>query len=108
MGKKRSCRMTSEEREMHERAVKLKKMTDAQLCEFVDRIYGRGMEDGAKLTERSDPVEARSGAKYVQDFIEWLAGRIGSGNRIGNGTILQLHRELENAEKNGIFREGPA
>ncbi len=111
MGKKRSCRMTSEEKEMHERAVKLKKMTDAQLCEFVDRTYGRGMEDGAKLAESSQkeaPRETQDGVEPVKTFIAYLADQVGSGNRIGNGTILQLNRELEKAEKNGIFKAGQA
>jgi hypothetical protein len=40
--KKRTCRMTEEEKAMHGRAVKLKKMTDAQLCEFIDHTYGKG------------------------------------------------------------------
>lgn len=108
MGKKRNCRMTSEEKEMHERAVNLKKMTDAQLCEFVDRTYGRGMEEGAKLAEAShlkEPKATQDGAATVKVFISYLAEQVGTGNRIGNGTILQLNRELEKAERNGVFRE---
>ena len=34
--KKRSCRMTANEKAIHERAVKLRKMTDEQLCNYVD------------------------------------------------------------------------
>lgn len=37
--KKRSCRMTNEEKRIHEFAVKVRKMTDKQLYEFVN-TYG--------------------------------------------------------------------
>ena len=72
MSKKRNCRMTDEEKKMHERAIKLRKMTDAQLCEFVDRTYGRGMEEGAKLAEADTPKELEKvvdGAACVKAFI---------------------------------------
>ena len=36
--KKRSCRMTPEERAVHEFAVKIRKMTDKQIYDFVDEI----------------------------------------------------------------------
>jgi hypothetical protein len=35
-----------------------------------------------------------------------LTGRVGTGNRIGKGTILQLNRELETAKKDGLFSGG--
>lgn len=92
--KKRACRMTEEEKAMHNRAIKLKKMTDAQLCEFIDHTYGKGMEEGAKLAQlHEQPTEATD---QVQKFIKYLTSRTGSGNRIGRGTILQLNREFDN------------
>lgn len=92
--KKRACRMTEEEKAMHNRAIKLKKMTDAQLCEFIDHTYGKGMEEGTKLAQlQEQPTEATD---QVQKFIQYLTSRTGSGNRIGRGTILQLNRELDN------------
>lgn len=95
--KKRACRMTEEEKAMHNRAIKLKKMTDAQLCEFIDHTYGKGMEEGTKLAQlQEQPKETADGTDQVQKFIEYLTGRTGSGNRIGRGTILQLNRELDN------------
>ncbi len=101
-----TMKMTSEEKAMHKRAVRIRKMTDAQICEFVDRTYGLGMEEGAKLAEANAPkVQEKvvDGAASVKAFIEYLTGRVGTGNRIGNGTILQLNRELECAQRNGIF-----
>lgn len=95
--KKRACRMTEEEKAMHNRAIKLKKMTDAQLCEFIDHTYGKGMEEGTKLAQLQEQLkETADGTDQVQKFIEYLTGRTGSGNRIGRGTILQLNRELDN------------
>lgn len=95
--KKRACRMTEEEKAMHDRAVKLKKMTDAQLCEFIDHTYGKGMEEGTKLAQLQErPKEVTDRTDQVQKFIEYLERRTGSGNRIGRGTILQLNRELDN------------
>lgn len=36
--KKRKCRQTDEERLLHERAVKIRKMTDAQMCSYIDSL----------------------------------------------------------------------
>ena len=36
--KKRSCRRTDFEQEQHERAIRVRKMTDAQLCEYLDSL----------------------------------------------------------------------
>lgn len=38
MPKKRNCRRTPDELRQHETAVKVRKMTDRQLCEFIDRL----------------------------------------------------------------------
>ena len=34
--RKKNCRRTDEERAVHDRATRLRKMTDAQLCDFID------------------------------------------------------------------------
>ncbi len=36
--KKRNCRKTDLEREQHDRAIRIRKMTDAQLCEYIDGL----------------------------------------------------------------------
>ena len=38
MPKKRNCRRTPDELRQHEIAVKIRKMTDRQLCEHIDRL----------------------------------------------------------------------
>lgn len=42
--KKRNCRMTDRERERHERATKIRKMTDDQICDLLDELNGRPEE----------------------------------------------------------------
>lgn len=101
--KKRSCRMTNEEKSMHERAVRIRKMTDTQICDLIDHTYGRGMEEGAKLA--SDQPATEDGGQAAKKFISFLESRIGSGNRIGKGTIIYLTRELQTAQAAGIFGE---
>ena len=47
MAKKKNCRMTDEERAVHDRAVSLRKMTDQQLCETMDRQHSKGIRNVA-------------------------------------------------------------
>ena len=50
--KKRSCRMTPEERAVYEFAVKIRKMTDKQIYDFVDEIKSQSSTaDLIKLLE---------------------------------------------------------
>lgn len=44
MAKKRSCRRSELERSQHDTAVKIRKMTDEQLCGFLDEIENRQPE----------------------------------------------------------------
>lgn len=66
--KKRSCRMTPEEKTMHEFAVKVRKMTDKQLYNFVN--------------EYSDMNS------NINSFIESLDKQ--SGNGIGPATVKKV------------------
>lgn len=42
--KKKNCRMTDLERAQHARAVQFRKMTDAQICEYLDSLLERERE----------------------------------------------------------------
>lgn len=66
--KKRSCRMTNEERAVHDFAVKVRKMTDKQLYDFV-KAQGR-------TTDR------------VDEFIELLENQPISG--VGPVTVKKI------------------
>ena len=74
--KKRNCRRTTEEIEQHELAVKIRKMTDEQISEYIESIY--------KNAECLKSVEV--GNSFVSDFIN----SIQPGNGIGQSTIAKL------------------
>jgi hypothetical protein len=100
--RKKNCRRSDEERAIHDRATRLRKMTDAQLCDFIDSTYGRGMEEGAKLADQQGAA-AQPSEEGARLFVKFLEGRTGTGNRIGKGTVLYITKELENAVAAGIF-----
>ena len=72
MPKKRNCRRTPDELRQHEIAVKIRKMTDQQLCEFINGL------------STSHP--------NVEDFFRCLDKQAGSGSGISTGTICKLRR----------------
>lgn len=63
--KKRNCRMTGEEKNVHERAVKLRKMTDDKLVEHIDHIreeaYNTGYSE-AEAQRASAPAPGKTPA----------------------------------------------
>lgn len=69
--KKKSCRMTDSERSIHDAAVRVRKMTDAQLVEHIEHLkktaYAAGYDEASK-------VQADTGAagKTVGALIEQL------------------------------------
>ena len=69
--KKRSCRMTGEEKAEHEFAVKVRKMTDKQLYEFVNSLS----ENENSVEKFFDCLDAKSVSgigpatiKKIKDF----------------------------------------
>lgn len=58
----RNCRRTSTEREQHERAVRIRKMTDVQLCEYIDDL------------EAGNRPAAPNQAEIVADFLASFPG----------------------------------
>jgi len=81
--KKRSCRRSETERSVHEQAVRIRKMTDEQIVDFVKSLQA----------PRTDPE--RSHKDVVAAYINSLEGKIGSGNGIGPGTIFKLRQHLD-------------
>lgn len=97
MAKKRNCRRTEEEEMMHERAVKLRKMTDAQLCRYIEDEKAQGIEDAYKRGYEDAAGEA-SNDNSVREFIDKLKCEKIAG--IGAVTISKL---LRVAEENGYM-----
>ena len=72
MAKKRACRRTPKEIQDHETAVKVRKMTDEQLCEFI--------------------VGLSASLPSVEDFFRCLDKQAWSGSGISTGTIHKLRK----------------
>ncbi|TCX51965.1 MULTISPECIES: hypothetical protein [unclassified Dehalobacter] len=78
---RRNCRKNDQERMMHERAVRIRKMTDEQLCRYIDSLSA-----------------GSAGSKNrVSEFIQDLDIKSGTGNGIGKSTVykLQIFAEKE-------------
>ena len=81
---KRNCRRDTEEKAIHEKAVRLRKMTDAQICEFIDHTYQRGVSEGAELAAaRRHPPTAVLRSESSSPF--WRAV---SAPGTGSGRVL--------------------
>lgn len=88
---KRNCRRTDTEREQHERATRVRKLTDAQLCEYLDGLAA------------PPPPAGPSVGEIINKFIDSLAIRSDTGLRISDATIRKIRAM---AEENGYFQPG--
>ena len=95
--KKRNCRRTEDESRIHDLAVKLRKMTDGQLVEYIDRktddARREGFQEGAKTASAN--VQDRSAGKLL-DYL--LAHKV---KGIGVVTISNL---MKVAKENGFVQ----
>lgn len=92
--KKRSCRMTAEERDLHEQAVRVRKMTDQQLVDHIKHIQQDAYAAGYADAEAA-PIEPQSTGKTLGAFIEDLAN--GRCKGIKSATVFKLE-EFARAE----------
>ena len=81
--KKKNCRMTDLERAQHARAVQFRKMTDAQICEYLDGLLEREREARSK-------APAPSKEEIVNEFLDTLSIRTTSGLRVSDATIRKI------------------
>ena len=88
--KKRSCRRTGFEQEQHDRAIRVRKMTDAQLCAYLDELEAHNQP----IVISQDELE-----KVINGFIDSLATRSGTGLRVSDATILLAEARHERAPK---------
>ena len=107
MAKKRSCRRTVEEDRIHERAVKMRKMTDEQLVKLLEDAgsegYSRGMKAGpeqaeAEMKRIAEAAVSVPHGKTTEAFVLWLKTAQVKG--IGPATVNRLY---EAAEANGYI-----
>lgn len=80
MAKKRSCRRTEAEDKIHEKAVKMRKMTDEQLVHYVEDRAAKAESEGFNRGKRA------SGNFNVKRFID----EISSVNGIGAATVSKI------------------
>ena len=90
--KKRNCRKTDIEREQHDRAIRVRKMTDTQLCAYLDELEGRNRPAVISQDEREE---------IIGGFINSLATRSDTGLRGSGGTIRKTRGM---AVENGYLR----
>lgn len=76
----RNCRRNETQREQHERAVRIRKMTDAQLCDYIDNL-----EAGNRPAAPNPP-------EIIADFLDKLTTRSDSGLRVSDATIRKLRQ----------------
>lgn len=80
MSKTRSCRRNIEENKNHDKAVKLRKMTDEQLVKYIEDCKKQAIEEA--LSERKS-----DNAKYeIESFIEEVENYPG----VGPATVSKL------------------
>jgi len=95
MSKTRSCRRTPEETAIHERAVKIRKMTDEQIIEILEKIDADAWNKGF-LYGREDGMKNVPDVRYeIAAFIEDVAYLPG----IGKATVEKMKSV---AEKRGF------
>lgn len=105
MAKKRSCRRTNDENAAHSAAVRIRKMTDMQIMEYMEEIRKKAYEEASddmkdakkavcESCNRNEPV------KTAQDFIDVLKKEKIPG--VGAVTISKL---LEVAKKYGFIQQ---
>lgn len=88
MAKKRSCRRTTDENFIHEKAVKMRKMTDVQLVCYVEdkveKARSEGFSQGCLQASENLPMSA-------EDFVEEIAKIKG----IGRLTMYKIRELLD-------------
>lgn len=88
MGKKRSCRRTTDEKTIHEKAVKMRKMTDEQLVHYVENRVEKARSEGFNQGKGQKGEVLQLSAV---DFVEEI-GRI---KGIGTTTMAKIRELLD-------------
>lgn len=101
MGKKRSCRRTTDESIIHEKAVKMRKMTDEQLVHYVEDRVEKARSEGFN---KGKEVKAETLQFTITDFAEEI-GRIKGIGMVTMGKIRELtDKRLEGLKNAGQGR----
>ena len=94
MAKKRNCRRTVDEDRIHEKAVKLRKMTDEQLVNYVEDRVEKARSEGFNCGKASVP-KTGEGAKEFIAFLQL--------NKIPGIGAVTINKLIKVAEENGYL-----
>ena len=84
MAKKRSCRRTADQDKLHEKAVKLRKMTDEQLINYVEDRVAKAESEGYNRAKKE------CGETNVSNEISRFLGEITCLQGIGSATVNKM------------------
>ena len=85
--KTRKCRLTQEQLSIHEKAVRLRKMTDEQLIKFIEAEKSRAVSEATPLAETS---RKEYGIPELLNDLEGIKG-------IGRVTVQKIRRFVNDA-----------
>ncbi len=88
MGKKRTGRRTTDENIIHEKAVKMRKMTDEQLVHYVEDRVEKARSEGFNQGKEQAP-------KYKSADIEKIINEVGNIRGIGKTKLAEVQAVLE-------------
>lgn len=87
MGKKRSCRRTTDENIIHDKAVKMRKMTDEQLVHYVEDRVEKARSEGFN--------QGKKKAVFPKIDITSIIDEIGAVKGIGETKLKEIKAVLE-------------
>jgi len=79
MGKKRNCRRTQNETAIHDKAVKMRKMTDEQLVHYVEDRVEKARSEGFNQGKKAGAGQVKPGGFAPSEFIEGIGKLPGIG-----------------------------
>lgn len=85
MGKTRSCRRSVDENAIHNKAVKLRKMTDEQLVHYVEDRVAKAYSEGSNAAQKNSP----------KADISKIIAEIGSVKGIGTTKLAEIEAILK-------------
>lgn len=88
MAKKRSCRRTVDENQIHEKAVKMRKMTDEQLVHYMEDLVEKARSEGFNQGKAQAP-------KYKSVSIKKIINEIGNVRGIGATKLADIQAILK-------------
>ena len=86
MGKTRSCRRTEDQNRIHDKAVKMRKMTDEQLVHYVEDRVEKARSEGYNQAKKEVPDKKSDDTYIIRKFIEQISSLSG----IGHATINKI------------------